>query len=216
VAAAKKNNHSISTSLSLSLSLFQLDGPPAIDHAPNGSNVIRDELDSRNAPNICPRLARDRMTSHDEVPASPPSIEISEYLTATVNERMSRREKKMQERWTLTKKADSDPSHEPVSTKTFLGVEFPPISVLRRKFSAVPGTPSATPAPVGTMKKKDTPSTKSKPSVYRRDTHPSLSADDTDKSNDSSLALDHQVSRRVDHRLLLDICEEKATSSCLT
>ena len=192
----KENNHSVSSSLVLLP--FQIDGPPAIDHTPNGANVIRDGLDSRNAPNICPRLARDRMTSHDEVPASPPSIEINEYLTASVNERMSRREKKMQERWTLTKKTDNDPSHEPVPTKTFLGVEFPPIAVLRRKFSA-------TPTPVGT-KKKDVPLAKSKPSVYRRETHPSLS-DDTDKSNDSSLALDYQVSRRVDHRRPLDICE---------
>jgi hypothetical protein len=48
------------------------------------------------------------------------------------SERMSRREKKMQERWSISTKNDNQHS----STKPLLGIEFPQISVLRRKFSS--------------------------------------------------------------------------------
>ena len=57
---------------------------------------------------------------------------------------MSRRERKMQERWTITTKTDQN-QQESTANKPFLGVEFPPIAVLRRKFSATPS--SSPPAP---------------------------------------------------------------------
>jgi hypothetical protein len=50
---------------------------------------------------------------------------------------MSRREKKMQERWSISTKPDKS-KNEQSSLKTLLTVEFPPIAVLRRKFSSSP------------------------------------------------------------------------------
>jgi hypothetical protein len=71
-------------------------------------------------------------------------------MTTSLNGKMSRRERKMQERWTITTKNDN----EQLPTKTFLGVEFPPIAVLRRKFSTSP-PPGLSPLP---LKKKDSSS----------------------------------------------------------
>lgn len=45
---------------------------------------------------------------------------------------MSRREKKMQERWSTSIKTEN--SEQP-STKPLIGIEFPQISVLRKKFA---------------------------------------------------------------------------------
>ena len=73
---------------------------------------------------ICTRLTND-----------PNSIESSEQMTSNPPDRMSRREKKMHERWLTSSKADS-PTSEASTKKILLGVEFPPIAVLRRKFSS--------------------------------------------------------------------------------
>ena len=62
------------------------------------------------------------------------SIDSSEQILIDETEEMSRREKKMQERWELSTKLDSN-SSETSSNKPLLGINFPPISVLRRKFS---------------------------------------------------------------------------------
>lgn len=59
------------------------------------------------------------------------SIDSSEQILIDETEEMSRREKKMQERWELSTKSESEPS----SNKPLLGINFPPISVLRQKFS---------------------------------------------------------------------------------
>ncbi len=49
---------------------------------------------------------------------------------------MLRREKKMQERWSLSTKNDNNNNNEQSSPKPLIGIEFPQISVLRRKFSS--------------------------------------------------------------------------------
>jgi hypothetical protein len=60
---------------------------------------------------------------------------------------MLRREKKMQERWSLSTKKDdnnntnnTNNNNEQSSPKPLIGIEFPQISVLRRKFSSSPLT----------------------------------------------------------------------------
>ncbi|CAF4378850.1 unnamed protein product [Rotaria sp. Silwood2] len=73
---------------------------------------------------ICTRLTND--TS---------SIENSEQMTTNNTDKMSRREKRMHERWSTSTKTDKN-NNEQSSTKTILGIEFPPIAVLRRKFSS--------------------------------------------------------------------------------
>ncbi len=117
-------------------------------------------------------------------------MESSESMTVKSNDKISRREKKMQERWTITTKANN----EQLPTKTFLGVEFPPIAVLRRKFSSLPPTsPVSNPLPT---KKKDSSSIKIKTLLNNP------SQDNIDKSNDhisrtllkSSMPLPNQVS----------------------
>jgi len=54
---------------------------------------------------------------------------------------MLRREKKMQERWSLSTKNDNNNNNNEQSPpKPLIGIEFPQISVLRRKFSSSPLT----------------------------------------------------------------------------
>jgi hypothetical protein len=87
-------------------------------------------------------------------------METTAQIETNPNGKMSRRERKMQERWTITTKNDNEQS----STKTFLGVEFPPIAVLRRKFSSSPPptSPSTTTLNPLAIKKKDSSSIKAK------------------------------------------------------
>ena len=69
--------------------------------------------------------------------------ERSEQMTMNSIDPMSRREKKMHERWltaTTTSSADKSHNHEQASKNVLLGVAFPPIAVLRRKFSSKPNT----------------------------------------------------------------------------
>lgn len=67
--------------------------------------------------------------------------ERSEQMTLNSIDPMSRREKKMHERWlTATTSADKSHNHEQASKNVLLGVAFPPIAVLRRKFSSKPNT----------------------------------------------------------------------------
>jgi hypothetical protein len=49
---------------------------------------------------------------------------------------MSRREKKMQERWSISTKNENNNNNEQSSAKLLIGIDFPQISVLRRKFSS--------------------------------------------------------------------------------
>jgi len=88
-------------------------------------------------------------------------MESNESMAMKQNEKINRRERKMQERWTITTKNDNNNSDQ-LPTKTFLGVEFPPIAVLRRKFSSLPPPPPPpilNPLPI---KKKDSSSNKTK------------------------------------------------------
>ncbi len=73
--------------------------------------------------NICTRLTNDE-----------DSIENSEHF-----DKMSQREKRMQERWSISIKNENN-NNEQSSTKSLMGVEFPQISVLRRKFSSASST----------------------------------------------------------------------------
>lgn len=50
---------------------------------------------------------------------------------------MSRREKKMQERWSTSIKTETN-DQSSSSPKPLIGIDFPQISVLRRKFSSSP------------------------------------------------------------------------------
>lgn len=84
-------------------------------------------------------------------------MESTDHLPIKGNEKTIRREQKLQERWTMSTKVDN---HSP--NKTFLGVEFPPIAVLRRKFSSSPSSPSPLPPPIlnpPLKKRKDISST---------------------------------------------------------
>ena len=63
------------------------------------------------------------------------SIDNTEQILIDESEIMSRRERKMQQRWESSTKTD-DNSTEPSSNKPLLGIDFPSISVLRRKFSS--------------------------------------------------------------------------------
>ncbi|CAF3610328.1 unnamed protein product [Rotaria sordida] len=74
---------------------------------------------------ICTRLTNNTSSSIDN----------NEQMTINNTDKMSRREKKMHERWSTSTKTDKN-NHEQLSRKTILGVEFPPIAVLRRKFSS--------------------------------------------------------------------------------
>ena len=65
-------------------------------------------------------------------------METAEQMTTNLNGKISRRERKMQERWTITVNNNKNNNNEQLPAKTFLGVEFPPIAVLRRKFSSSP------------------------------------------------------------------------------
>jgi hypothetical protein len=83
-------------------------------------NVLHDEN------NICMRLMNDSNTI---------AIDDEQIIVNHSTDRMSRRERKMHERWSTS--SDNDRQQSNVSTKQiFLGIEFPPIAVLRRKFSS--------------------------------------------------------------------------------
>ncbi|CAF4941664.1 unnamed protein product, partial [Rotaria socialis] len=63
------------------------------------------------------------------------SVETSEQMVTNTTDKMSRREKKMQERWSTSTKTDKN-NDEQLPPKNLLGVHFPPIAVLRKKFSS--------------------------------------------------------------------------------
>lgn len=120
-------------------------------------------------------------------------------MTVNPNEKMSRREKKVQERWTLTTKNNktSQEQQQQQQTKTFLGVEFPPIAVLRRKFSASP------PAKSNTLPIKKKENTSTKPKLFGSKDDKSIPLkDNSNRSNEShlftpinrSMSLQNQVS----------------------
>lgn len=86
-------------------------------------------------------------------------MESTDHVPINGKEKSLRREKKIQERWTMSTKVENQSSN-----KTFLGVEFPPIAALRRKFSSTPSTP-VTPPPIlnpPMKKRKDISSIKTK------------------------------------------------------
>ena len=86
-----------------------------------------------------------RLTSDDS------SIENRELLIPNDTDKMSQREKKMRERWSAVTNTDKN-NNEQSSKKTLLGVQFPPVSVLRRKFS--PSSPSSASSSTRTTNKQ--------------------------------------------------------------
>lgn len=81
------------------------------------TKISNDDIQS--SYNICSRLTNDDSLTDN-----------SEEMTTNHTDRMSQRERKMQERWSISTKTEQSPP------KTLLGVEFPQIAVLRRKFSS--------------------------------------------------------------------------------
>jgi hypothetical protein len=123
-------------------------------------------------------------------------METNEQMTTNLNGKKFRRERKMQERWTITTKNDNQNNGQS-STKPLLGVEFPPIAVLRRKFSSLPPLPPIlNPLP---MKRKDSSAIKA---LLNKDETNNPSQDNIDKPNNlissttlnPSKPLEHQVS----------------------
>jgi hypothetical protein len=94
-----------------------------------------------NKNSICTGLILDCKNEHISSSSSSSSMEAIESLSTKQNEKISRRERKMQERWTISTQNETN-NTERLPTKTFLGVEFPPIAVLRRKFSSLPPSSS--------------------------------------------------------------------------
>ncbi len=124
------------------------------------------------------------------------------------NEKINRRERKMQERWTITTKNDNNNSDQ-LPTKTFLGVEFPPIAVLRRKFSSLPppSPPILNPLPI---KKKDSSSIKTK-TLLNNTSQDNISPPTLLKS---SMSLPNQVSLLEIHNNILIILCQNILSIC--
>ncbi len=128
-------------------------------------------------------------------------MESTESMTMKQNEKINRRERKMQERWTITTKNDNNNSDQ-LPTKTFLGVEFPPIAVLRRKFSSLPppSPPILNPLPI---KKKDSSSIKTKTllnNTSQDNISPTLLK--------SSMSLPNQVSLlEIHYNILIILCQ---------
>ncbi|CAF4215149.1 unnamed protein product [Rotaria socialis] len=147
------------------------------EYTSNNTNVIKEAKDTTSNSNICTGLTHDCTTNSNEQVASASSIDTVEQMTTSSSEKMSRRERKMQERWTTTTKVNKT-CQEQLPTKSFLGVEFPPIAVLRRKFSSSPPSKSNT-LPI---KKKDNSSSKTKTSMKKEDKNNS-SQDNISKSN---------------------------------
>ncbi|UJR15369.1 hypothetical protein I4U23_002317 [Adineta vaga] len=92
----------------------------------SSTNVITESKPNPSNDNICTGLANNDNKNH--------SPETSEPHNTNSTERMSRRERKRPERWSISTKPDTN-DNDPSSTKTLLTVEFPPIAVLRRKTS---------------------------------------------------------------------------------
>ncbi len=128
-------------------------------------------------------------------------MESTESMTMKQNEKINRRERKMQERWTITTKNDNNNSDQ-LPTKTFLGVEFLPIAVLRRKFSSLPppSPPILNPLPI---KKKDSSSIKTKTllnNTSQDNISPTLLK--------SSMSLPNQVSLlEIHYNILIILCQ---------
>ncbi|CAM4740130.1 unnamed protein product [Rotaria magnacalcarata] len=147
------------------------------EYTSNNTNVIKEAKDTTSNSNICTSLTHECTTNSNEQVASASSMDTVEQMTTSSIEKMSRRERKMQERWTTTTKVNKT-CQEQLPTKSFLGVEFPPIAVLRRKFSSSPPSKSNT-LPI---KKKDNSSSKTKTSMKKEDKNNS-SQDNISKSN---------------------------------
>ncbi|CAF1512856.1 unnamed protein product [Rotaria sp. Silwood1] len=165
------------------------------EHVSNNTNVIIIEgKDTTSNNNICTGLTNDCNTnssnsnSNEQVASS--TMDTTEPMTTNLNHKMSRRERKMQERWTITTKNNKNTT-EQLPTKTFLGVEFPPIAVLRRKFSSSP--PSQLSPTL--VKKKDYSTVKTKVLTTNDEINKSLQGN-IDKTNEhiSSIPLNHSTS----------------------
>ncbi|CAF3229974.1 unnamed protein product [Rotaria sp. Silwood2] len=165
------------------------------EHVSNNTNVIIEAIDTTSNNNICIGLTNDCSTnssnsnSNEQVASS--TMDTTEQMTTNLNDKMSRRERKMQERWTITTKNNKN-TNEQLPAKTFLGVEFPPIAVLRRKFSSSPPS-KLNPLPV---KKKDYSTVKTKVLSTHDEINNHPLHDNIDKTNEhiSSTPLNRSMS----------------------
>lgn len=138
-----------------------------LQQAQQTSNNVNVIIETTNPNKLSPRLINEK-SSNDETVQSSSSMksELVDTTNSTIQDRKSRREKKIQERWTVNVKSDQQngSNHEGSSNKAFLGVEFPPIAVLRRKFSSMPSSSAQTSS--STIKRKDqTNQLSNKPSI---------------------------------------------------
>ncbi|CAF0777051.1 unnamed protein product [Adineta steineri] len=190
------NNHNNNNNNNNNNLLFHEDGSssPSIDHTSNNPNVILEEKDNTSNNDICTGLTNDNSNSSNEQVVSSSlsslssSMETTDQMTMNLNAKKFRREKKMQERWTVTTKNDDNQNNGQSTTKAFLGVEFPPIAVLRRKFSILPPQPTIlNPLPI---KRKDSSSLKTKIQLN----NPSQDNIDTINNQISSTQLNPSIS----------------------
>ncbi|CAF3707147.1 unnamed protein product [Rotaria sordida] len=164
------------------------------EHASNNTNVIIEVKDTTSNDNICTGLTNDCSTNNSSIDSkeqvASSIMETNEQMTMNLNDKTSRRERKMQERWTITTKNNKN-TNEQLPTKAFLGVEFPPIAVLRRKFSSSP------PSKLNTipLKKKDYSTVKTKVLLNKNEINNSLQ-DNINKTNEhiSSTPLNRSMS----------------------
>lgn len=94
--------------------------------ASDGLSINDIQYSSATENTIYTRLTND----DDDIP-----IDWSEQITTNSSDKMSQRERRLQERWSTSSKSDKA-DHQQSTKNLLLGIEFPPIAVLRKKFSS--------------------------------------------------------------------------------
>ncbi|CAF1161740.1 unnamed protein product [Adineta ricciae] len=186
------NNHNNNNNNSLFNEGKHTHGSTSIEHVSNNTNVIIGEKDHPSNNDICTGLTNEQSTikSNEQVASSSssPTMETAEQMTININGTKYRRDKKLQERWTITTKNET-PNQNPPVNKANLGVEFPPIAVLRRKFSTLPAPTILNPVPI---KRKDSSTIKSKGHSYNTEVN-NPSEDNINKANTSNPSISSEI-----------------------
>ena len=135
----KENSKCLSSTRNIHFFCSLVDGSTTIDQLTSSSSNQLEDNESSNSKKICSGLTNDEQLNKSS------SMESTDILPIKVKEKIVRREKKMQERWTMSTKIEHQ-TNEHLTKNNYLGVEFPPIAVLRRKFSSLPASPSSPPS----------------------------------------------------------------------